>query len=812
MNLVLKLSTLAVRNLVDGACTATGVSGAGDVSVAVVSYLKERFTDHSECLIKALHKANERAWKALEMSLAGETLWERCTVRTEDRALARQVRAFLDAAKKPESSAEQIDRQKCLQELRAARKSGLLTTGALHPQELVEQTAAFARFSDPQNLFDAEGRIIEGMARELEDAGYSNLAQLITQHPRDGRPLLVIAARYFFRRAVEENAKLFQGLAFAQLERLGKEQEEVFASLHALFSQQGKRLEDLLADVQTKVIATHSVVLDLQGQIEGQSGQLREIGAAVQKLLEQHQLHRREVRPGDSLSIRSDNERQLVKQLVARYRALPEEERRQVPALLNGIGKLEVVAGDFDAACKDFAAVATLVEDNKVQAEAHFNAYQACLERCDWSAAIQEFIKAVKLDAKRFASFPVGKYQPQRILGAGGFGVAFLCKHKYMEAQVVVKTLMLEDLGRDADKVFMEAQVLRQLDHPAIIRISDCGYVDSTNRSRPFLVMDYFEGGTLDEHVKKHGPLSVADLLAVSRPVAEGLQAAHGKGILHRDVKPANLLVRKDGATWQAKVIDFGLAMQLKVIQTSMNPSMSKRTRTLIGGSIVGTQDYAAPEQIGKRDDAVGSYSDVYSWAKTCCFALFQTIQPLPRHWQRLPSALSELLEKCLDEDPKNRPKGFEEVLASLHLGPPPPAPAYPPAASSSSIRPIRRIKMMGKWMDTNEVWDLQGDVEIEGNRARGQMRYTLVQCSSTAPASWKNRIGESAVELVEGTLELEHLTLHGSKVSDPTLRVMSDTTIDFTRDWQEFKGKTISRSGKKVIRGSLQGSASIEA
>jgi hypothetical protein len=79
MTLVLKLSTLTVRNLVEGASTAMGVAGAGDVAAAVVSFLKNGVRDHSECLIQVLHKANERAWKALEMSLAGETLWERCT-------------------------------------------------------------------------------------------------------------------------------------------------------------------------------------------------------------------------------------------------------------------------------------------------------------------------------------------------------------------------------------------------------------------------------------------------------------------------------------------------------------------------------------------------------------------------------------------------------------------------------------------------------------------------------------------------------------------------------------------------------------
>ncbi len=87
----------------------------------------------------------------------------------------------------------------------------------------------------------------------------------------------------------------------------------------------------------------------------------------------------------------------------------------------------------------------------------------------------------------------------------------------------------------------------------------------------------------------------------------------------------------------------------------------------MIGESIAGTVDYAAPEQMGKREGvAPGPYSDVYGWAKTCCYALFQTTQPLMKHWTSVPAALAELLEKCLDEDPKRRPQGFADVLASL--------------------------------------------------------------------------------------------------------------------------------------------------
>ncbi len=416
------------------------------------------------------------------------------------------------------------------------------------------------------------------------------------------------------------------------------------------------------------VVNVSSINSGLQAQIEDTGEQVRQIGQAVKKLLEQHRLQRRELRPGDSLSIRNDAERQLVKQVVARYRALPDADRQQDPALLNEVGKLEVVAGDFEAAQKDFQTAAVLEKDAKAQAEAHYNAYLVALEQRDWQGAICELVQAVRLDGKRFAPFPASKYKPVRILGAGGFGVAFLCKHRFMDAQVVVKTLALEDLGTNADNVFSEAQVLRQLDHPAVIRISDCGYVDVATRSRPFLVMDYFPPGTtLEDHVKKHGPLAVDDLLPVARQMAEGLHAAHGNGILHRDVKPANLLVRKDAEGWQAKVIDFGLALRQKVVQKSMTASIGTRSKTRIGDSIAGTLDYAAPEQMGKgQGDAVGPYSDIYGWAKTCCYGLFQTTQPTLRHWHSVPGPLANLLGRCLEEDPKKRPQQFAVVLQQL--------------------------------------------------------------------------------------------------------------------------------------------------
>jgi hypothetical protein len=146
-------------------------------------------------------------------------------------------------------------------------------------------------------------------------------------------------------------------------------------------------------------------------------------------------------------------------------------------------------------------------------------------------------------------------------------------------------------------------------------------------------------------------------------------------------VKPANLLVRKEATGWKVKIIDFGLAMPQKVVETSQKGSTVRQKETMIGSSIAGTLDYGAPEQMGRRKEPVGPYSDVYGWAKTCCYALFQTTQPLLKHWKSVPEPLAGLLEKCLEEDPKQRPAGFAEVLKGLGnspVAPSAPAPVVP--------------------------------------------------------------------------------------------------------------------------------------
>ena len=693
MGIVQHLSTLAAGPVLKGACEAVGLALTDTPADKLGDALAGLVKDHSQRLGEALRKANERAWRTLEVALAGDSWWQRvkgALGRKEDQALAAQVRAFLDATPLPELQGKTNYREACLFELRAARRAGLLgdkgEPPAAQPAEL------FTRFIDPGALLTAEGQLLEHISGELRQAGFENLAHLLTLQAQHGQSLLAVAARYFFRRAVEDDARLFQGLAFTQLETLQHGQEQAFAGLQRAFDDQGGRLEGLLAEVQAVVTQTHEAVLDIQDEQRRQGEQNRDIYQAVIDLQRRLDLVQREVRPRDSLSIRSDAERHLVKQVVARYRALPEEQRRDSPALLNAVGKLEVAAGEFESAQRDFDTVASLVSDTQARGEAHYNAYRAALERRDWASALRELIEAVKLDGRRFAPFPVGKYHPLRILGAGGFGVAFLCRHKQLDADVVVKTLVDDDLEREVDEVFTEARALWQLDHPSIIRLLDCGYTFPTTKQRPYFVMRYFEGKTLEEHVKESGPLGPADLAEVARLMAQGLHAAHAKGILHRDVKPANVLLRHDpgepgraSGRWQVKLIDFGLALKQRVLQYA---GTMQSGRTILSSSIAGTLDYAAPEQLGKLPGVrIGPPADIYGLAKTCCFALFETPEPTFQDYQRLPE-WAELLGHCLHKNPEKRPASVTEVLERLdHLGSARPAPR--PATEPVAVDPF---------------------------------------------------------------------------------------------------------------------------
>jgi formylglycine-generating enzyme required for sulfatase activity/tRNA A-37 threonylcarbamoyl transferase component Bud32 len=634
----------------------------GDSGDKVAAAVERYFTDRGRALPRALDKANDRAWQALAIALAGDGFFDAVKVffaSGDAKGIRDDVRRFLDGKPFAFEGTPADFRRACLAELKQARKDGLLSADHVDARAVGSQAAELRRFEAPADLIEgacqAVGRVAEGLAPRCP-----NLATLLRQRPAGGPPLLAASFAYFFRRQVETDAELARGLTFEGLRQLAARQEAAFGEVGRAIEALGGRFDDLLGKALERLGRIKAEVRRLREEVLAHLGRL---GMQIGEILPRH-----------SFSIRGEDERRAVKQLLARFRQLPAEEQKKVPDLLNGLGKLQFGACDFAGAERTFHEVARDVGDATAKAEACHNAYRAALEEHKWEEALAAVRRAAELDPRRYAPFPLERYPPRRILGAGAFGTAVLCADAKWEGEkVVVKTLHASDLERGMDAVFQEAKLLRKLTHPAIIKVRDYGYADAENR-RPYIVMDYFPGVSLEAFVAEWGVLSPAQLLAVARPIAEGMQAAHARDVLHRDLKPDNVLVRKEGERWLVKVIDFGLALRRQTIETSAARAAGEET--ILSKSVAGTIRYAPPEQMGRLRDGkgrpvpVGPYSDVFAFGKLCCYALFKTTEPKSRHWDSSPEHLAwkPLLEKCIEEELEHRHAGFEPVLAALQV------------------------------------------------------------------------------------------------------------------------------------------------
>lgn len=625
----------------------------GDGIERVAAAIHDLFRDHSQTLPAALQRAHKQSWQALEVALAGNSLADRFKglfSSGDTKAIRELVQQFVRTVGDPLAGTPDQFRTACLAELKRLRESGSLNQLELPEGDIARVAAGLRRYSDPTGLADGAVIAVEQVADAL-GPDYPHLSRLLRTPPTGGPPMLAAVFCFYFRREVENDQALAHGLTFDRLRQLTASQEAAFAGLAQAVDAIGDKLGQM-----------HGAVLDLQAELRrlgdlhlGHAEEVRQLHGAVRHLLDRAGMAGQEVKPQYSLSLHNEQERQMVKRLLEQFRQLPADEQKRLPALLNGLGKLQVGIGEFAAARQTFGRVAAAVTDGSAKAGAVYNSYRAAIEEKRWDDALRLIQQATDLDSSRFAPFPLLRYQPKRILGAGGFGTAFLCHDENFHTEVVVKALHADILDRSAAEVFAEARVLRQLSHPAIIRVQDCAYTDPVGRTRPYLVMEYFPGDTLEQYLSEHGQLNVDEVVQIAAQAADGMRVVHAAGLLHRDLKPANLLIRKEGTGWQVRIIDFGLALR----QTEVEPSPATPTAC--------TPRYAAPEQLGwLSQTAPGPYSDVYAFGKTCCQALFGTTAPLSRHWATIPIALGELLQDCLEEDVGRRLPGFEPVVQTL--------------------------------------------------------------------------------------------------------------------------------------------------
>src|SRR5215813_13190958 len=193
----------------------------------------------------------------------------------------------------------------------------------------------------------------------------------------------------------------------------------------------------------------------------------------------------------------------------------------------------------------------------------------------------------------------IGKYQILERIGRGGMGTIFKAHDPVLDRPVALKMISNEVEVTDElrARFFREAQACARLSHRNIVTVYDMG----EEEGRLFIVMELLDGEELRRLIANRAPMAIEDKLSVMVQVCDGLHYAHQRGIVHRDVKPGNILVQRNG---QVKILDFGIAQ--------MATSDGGLTRT---GLIMGTLRYIAPEQVRGRADA---RSDIYSVGALC--------------------------------------------------------------------------------------------------------------------------------------------------------------------------------------------------
>lgn len=396
----------------------------------------------------------------------------------------------------------------------------------------------------------------------------------------------------------------------------------------------------------------------------------------------------------------------------------------------------------------------------------------------------------------------IGVYRIESTLGHGGMGVVYRALDTNLNRPVAIKFLSDELATSAARKRFQrEAQMASALNHPHILTVHDAAEFEG----RQYLVTEFVDGGTLKDwnRAERRTWRQVVELLT---GVADGLATAHAGGILHRDIKPQNILVAKNG---YAKLADFGLAK----LEQPVPPTEATETLTEANtrpGTIVGTVAYMSPEQASGR--TFDARSDVFSFGIVLYEALvgrrpfegaseldvLQAIvrNPAPALHPEVPAPLRGVVEKALEKDPAERYQTMRDLVVDLRR-------LSRPAAEASVDTPVRssppRTPSSRLWIAAAGVVLLAGGLGVWKWRSSPS---AAAQIRSVAVLPLENFSGDSSQEyLSDGTTE----ALIADLAQIRSLKVISRTSV------MHFKGttKTIPEIGRElgvdaIIEGSV--------
>jgi serine/threonine protein kinase len=263
------------------------------------------------------------------------------------------------------------------------------------------------------------------------------------------------------------------------------------------------------------------------------------------------------------------------------------------------------------------------------------------------------------------------RYEVKEVLGVGGMGMVFKAVDSELGEVIAIKTLKAELLSEDAnalERFKSEIRLARRISHRNVVRTHDLGEFSGVY----FITMEYVEGTTLKELVHKRGRLPIPATLTVAKQLCRALEVAHEQGVIHRDIKPQNMVVEPNGVL---KVMDFGIA-RLAKRQSGMTEQ----------GMVVGTPEYMAPEQL--MGEEIDARADIYA-AGAVIYECLTGTPPLTAENQYslvaklleetpeapilvnsdVPQALSDLVMRTLSKKPADRPQTaleLHDLLAAI--------------------------------------------------------------------------------------------------------------------------------------------------
>ena len=284
--------------------------------------------------------------------------------------------------------------------------------------------------------------------------------------------------------------------------------------------------------------------------------------------------------------------------------------------------------------------------------------------------------QAAAIYQKKSRGLLVGNYLILDKLGQGGMGVVFKARHRRL-GRIGALKILPPSFARDRDAVLRfrrEVEAAGRLMHPNLVAAQDA----DEDRGVHFLVMDYVEGRDLDRVVRDRGPMAVTQAIDCLMQAARGLEAAHAQGIIHRDIKPGNLMLDHDGTV---RVLDLGLA---RIVDAANPFSKSAAGRLTQSGMYMGTVDFMAPEQ-AEDSHRVDHRADIYSLGCTFYYLLTgrvpfsgdTVLKRLMAHMERpapslriarpeVPPALDAAFLKMMAKSPQDRPASMAEVISLL--------------------------------------------------------------------------------------------------------------------------------------------------